>query len=146
MGAQALRRSFESRNLTKEWKYFKDFGSWENLAKSVEKAELKNDICGIAKFRKDGFIAVKASENAELISRVFRAENSTLVLNAAGEINLTLLDENNNPIDGFTASFNGDETDKVITWNNGSEKLPSGNFKVKLNPANNTIIYSLYFK
>ncbi|MBR7127580.1 MAG: hypothetical protein IKD09_03230 [Lentisphaeria bacterium] len=144
-GAEALRRSFESRNLTKEWKYFKDFGSWDKLAKSVEKAELKNDICGIAKFRKDGFIAVKAKKNAELVSRTFTADNCKLILNAKGSMKLTLLDENNQEISGFTASFSGDETNKVITWANGSEVLPNGNFKVKITPELNSEIYTLNF-
>ena len=145
LGGQALRRSFESRNLTKEWKYFKHFGSWENLAKSVEKAELKNDVCGIAKFRKDGFITVKADNNAELISREFTANNCKLIVNAKGLMKLELLDKNNNTIEGFSATFDGDETDKVIVWDNGKETLPE-TFKVKLIPAKDTQIYTLNFK
>ena len=142
--AKLLERSFSGRNLPQEWAFFKEIGGWEGLAKDMHEA---NACVGLAEIREDGWIAVTAKkDNAELISRTFVATNSKLILNAKGQMTITLLDENGKNIDGFTAQFNGDDTEKVIIWANGSNELPNQPFKVKITMTKSSEIYTLAFK
>ncbi len=139
---QILRRRFESQGLVENWKYFKEMGnSWEAMAESMRKT--KNNTVGIARFRKDGFIAVKAKNNAELVSRTFEAANCEMLINAKGEFKIELLNADDKVI--ADANFNGDETAQVITWSNSSSLLPDGTFKIRLLPKAGSELYTLHF-
>ena len=139
-----LKRSFSGRNLPEEWKFFKQIGGWEGLAKGMHES---NACVGLAEIREDGWIAVTAKkDNAELISRPFKAINNQLVLNGKGNFKIALTDENGNNLNGYEAEFSGDDTQKIIVWQNGSANLPSEAFKVKINMTKGSEIYTLNFK
>ena len=79
-----LKRSFSGRNLPEEWKFFKEIGGWEGLAKDMHTS---NASVGLAEIREDGWIVVSAEKDgAKLVSRPFKAENNTLALNGKGEM------------------------------------------------------------
>ena len=111
----------------------------------MENECLTKELIAWEGLKENTFNQITLKKNAELVSRTFTADNCKLILNAKGSMKLSLLDENNQEISGFTASFSGDETNKVITWANGSEVLPNGNFKVKITPELNSEIYTLNF-
>ncbi len=138
-----LKRSFSGRNLPEEWAFFKEIGGWEGLAKDMHEA---NACVGLAEIREDGWIVVSAKDDAELISRTFKAENNRLLLNAKGEFKIFLTDADGNKLNGFTAEFSGDDTEKVITWANGSDVLPNEAFKVNIQMKKGSEIYTLIFK
>ena len=115
--------------------------SWEAMAESMRKT--KNNTVGIARFRKDGFIAVKAKNNAELVSRTFEAANCEMLINAKGEFKIEILNADDKVI--ADANFKGDETAQVITWSNSSSLLPDGTFKIRLLPKAGSELYTLHF-
>ncbi|MDR0932963.1 MAG: hypothetical protein LBM70_08105 [Victivallales bacterium] len=142
---EALRRKFESRGLSEQWPYFKYFGTWDKLAESMQRCAL--NTVGLAKFRKDGFIAVKSGKNGgHLISRPLSAPNCELLLNAKGKLSIELTSPNGKLLPGFRAEFSGDSSAKSIIWENGAKQLPGSPFCVVLKTAANTELYTLHFK
>ncbi len=148
MTGETMRRSFESRNLAQQWPLFKTdmHGSWDELAHSVV-ACLENTT-GFARFRKDGFMAVAPQDDApaELLSRPFTAAGCALHLNAKGRIAVQLCGEDGQPLEGFAARFDGDDTaTRPLVWQNGQTAVPPTPFRVKLTLEPRTELYTLRF-
>jgi hypothetical protein len=77
--------------------------------------------------RIDGFVSVSAGySGGEMLTKGLKFEGNDLLLNfstsAAGFIKMELLDQNNNPIPGYTIDDSpeiiGNELAKTVTWNN----------------------------
>ena len=143
-----LRRSFSSRNLEKEWPFFSEVGGWDGLARNMPEDASST---GIARFRKDGWLRVRAArETGELISRVFTAPGTQLVLNGRGDITVELLDADGKPLPEYSGSnaahFSGDSTAAELKWNHGQTvRLPAAPFRLKLTMAPESELYTLNF-
>ncbi len=146
--AENLRRIYGSKKLAQEWPFFEKIGGWEGLANAYLDFERdKGSIVGHIQIRRDGFFAVRAENNAELVSRFFKAPDCFMTLNGKGSFTVELLDEKNNPIPGYSganaAKFNGDSVDAKLTFS-GRETLPATPFKVRITMKNSDI-YSINF-
>ncbi|MFA6570628.1 MAG: hypothetical protein WCT77_05265 [Bacteroidota bacterium] len=148
--ADYLKRSFDGRNLTKQWPYFNEIGGWEGLAKDMHNY---NASVGLATFRKDAWMVVKAETAGEMLTRVFTAKDNNLQLNAitakGGEIKIEVLNADGTPIGAYcgknAAVFKGDGTDVLIKWGKGSiSSLPDMPFRLRMS-MKKAEIYSLNF-
>ncbi|MEC9097407.1 MAG: hypothetical protein VX776_12280 [Planctomycetota bacterium] len=74
--------------------------------------------------RKDGFASLSTTKQAQLLTKPVLVEGDTIFLNSQtrgnGEISLSLLDDNNKPIPGFThldaISLSGDSIQQEVHW------------------------------
>lgn len=148
--ANYLQGLFGERNLTEQWPYFNEIGGWEGLANDMLNYHAS---VGLATFRKDGWMVVKAEARGEMLSRVLTAEDNNLRVNALtgkdGDIKIEILNSDGTPIDAYcganAAIYKGDGTDVLIKWSKGTVSgLPDVPFRLKIS-MNKAEIYSLNF-
>lgn len=142
--AAYVEQCFGGRNLAEQWPLFKAIGGWEGLAKDMREYAA---TVGIASFRKDGWIAVKAGAGGGLlVSRVFSAPGARLLLNAKGSVTAALASAAGRPIPGYErpASFTGDATAAPLAWPRAA--LPAEPFTLTLTLAPGTELYTLAFR
>lgn len=80
-----------------------------------------NGSTGVAFLRRDGFASMDATgRSGELVTRPVRFSGSRLFVNFIGELRVECLDEQGQPIAGFTAAesvpLRGDSTCARVTW------------------------------
>ena len=143
-----LRRSFGDRDLEKHWPYFKEIGGWEGLARDMREYATTS---GIAVFRKDGWIAVRAPESGSLTSRIFTAPGTELYLNARGDITIELLGSDGEALPEYAganaARFTGDSTAAKLSWGEGKlTRMPDTPFRLRIRMAAGAELYTLNFR
>ena len=130
--ADDLRLRFEKRQLATRWPHFDDVGGWEGLSREFASFRSGASTVGIARFRKDGWIAVTSRGRARLTGRLWSAPGRRMALNGRGDFTVELLDADGRPLPGFSGSdaahFSGDDTGRILRWGE-KEKLPDVPFR-----------------
>lgn len=106
--------------------------------------------------RIDGFVSINAPYiGGEMITKPLIFDGNELIINystsAAGSIRVEIMDKDGNPIPGFTMAecpeIYGDEIEKVVEWNSGSDVGSLKGQIVKLRFAlKDADLYSIRFK
>ena len=142
-----LSRSFGARGLADHWPFFKAIGGWEGLAKHMREA---SDTLGLAVFRKDGWIAVRAGDDGGVLeSRLFSAAEG-MKLNGRGEFTVEVLDARGTLSPDYggvnAARLSGDWTDAPLTWKGGAiDRLPQDPFRIRITMKPGSELFCLYF-
>ena len=82
---------------------------------------------GLATLRVDGYVSLRAGNAAgKIVTQPFELTGESLRINAAapgGEVRVGLCDEDQHPIDGYTAAdcepLSSDKTDWTVSWRGG---------------------------
>ena len=108
-----------------------------------EKADFEDGCSAVclAKLRLDGFVSLEAGQKAgELVTRPFTAAGENLLLNVdvrkGGQAGVEVLDEQNQPIDGFRlgdcAALTGNGVSQVVSWQKKGKWSKINGMKVRL--------------
>ena len=96
--------------------------------------------------RRDGFFSVKAADKAASLTTKKISSDGSMLINLAvtdnGFAEITLLDESNTPIPGFSKKFEAgfDKVDAEVFT-----KLPAQDFKINIK-MQNAELYTITFK
>jgi hypothetical protein len=149
MSPEALERRFKSRELEK-WPYFKQIGGWQGLSEEMFAAHAST---GVLTFRKDSWIGVNADNTGSLITKILKAADCKLIVNAlirdGGSVKVEVLSEDNTEIPMYSgenaAILTEDNTAAELKWNHGKlERLPEGSFRLRIS-LEKAALYTLDF-